>query len=68
MVCTLGLAFCTLGESIDQCPVQIIHGLLLKLNFFHSWVVVVKVANFIVVVSKKITFRFCVIIHCNGKK
>ncbi len=40
----------------------------LKPNFFHSWVVIVKVAIFIVVVSKKITYSLCVIIHYNGKK
>jgi hypothetical protein len=41
----------------------------LKPNFFHSWVVVVvKVAIFIVVVSKKIMSKFCAIIDYNGKK
>jgi hypothetical protein len=40
----------------------------LKPNFFHSWVVIVKVAIFIVVASKKIMSSLFVIIDCNGKK
>jgi hypothetical protein len=67
IVCTLGLTSVHWVKAYWSISSSNYSRVVLKPNFFHSWVVVVKVAIFIVVVSKKITSRFCVIIHCNGK-
>ncbi len=67
IVCTLGLTY-VIGWKHWSMSFSNYSWVVLKPNFFHYWVVIVKVAIFIDVVNKKIMYNLCVIIHCNRKK